>query len=204
MTNEPTSQNEEQDQSGIFWYIAGAMLVVLGLIGGTGAVVYGVTEVMKVGDQLHRFKIPGTHELQLKKSGTHTVYHEFSSQLDGETFRTSGKDLNQYKFTLHPKNEPDREIPLETGMSSSTYDFGNRQGRSLYTFHVDEPGKYVFEARTKNEKKGKGATTEVVLTVGQSVVLSMFKNIGFILGGVCFFLVFIGGGVAMIIIRVMS
>lgn len=203
MEKEVSSQNNEPDQSGMGWYIFGAVLILVGLAGVIVMGVYGVKGVMNTGDKLHRFKIPGSHELQLEKSGTYTVYHEHTSQLDGEMFRTGGTDLNNYKFTLHPKNEPDREISMTSGNGSSSYEFGNRKGTSLFTFTVDKPGKYVFQARKKN-RENTGRSTAAVITVGQNILWKLFKNIGLIMGGGCFFLVFIGGGLAVIIIRLVS
>lgn len=133
------------------WYAAGAAIMVLGI---GGAVWYAVGTVIGSVDDLERFVIPGTHEIELA-AGDHTLYYEHRSTVDGVAYHT--EQPASFTCSVHLGQEV---VPLRSPSMDETYSYGSRAGASVAAFTADQQGTYTLEC----EREG----GPVVVAVGDA------------------------------------
>ena len=72
--------------------------------------------------------------LNLKEPGTYTIYYEHQSVLDGQVHVGSG--MAGLRLSMRG---PGGDVQITPNSAGSTYTFGNRKGRSAYTFDAPTP-----------------------------------------------------------------
>ena len=177
--------------------LTGILVLISGLlvIGGIAVVFYFIFNLVEAMPQT---VVPGQSEIELSEPGDYTIFYESPSVVDGR--KIVGPSQFPADLTLSVTDlKTGAEIPLSgTGMTTMSYDYGGRSGRSILTFTV--PSATTVELSGAYEKGSSGP--EVVVTVQQAtkffkeifqMVIGMFVAIG---GGV---LVFIGAIVTLVI-----
>jgi len=116
--------------------------------------------------------VPGFKELTFDKEGTYTIFYEYRSVVDGKVYQTD-QSISGLQVLLEDKatNNP---VELKNS-TSSTFNVNGREGVSVFTFDIDEPGTYVLSAWYDGSQD-----TEVVLSVKEGFV----QNLLFIVFGV--------------------
>jgi RNA polymerase subunit RPABC4/transcription elongation factor Spt4 len=129
-----------------------------------------------------RFVVPGSHEVEFESAGKYYVFYEYRSNVDGVAYST-GEYLPGMVAALRSQ-DGSHTVPLKATTMSSTYEMGSRCGVSLYEFHIDDPGTYIFTAVYED-----GSTRPaVVFALGQFDMLKVFLRSvplgfgGFLLG----------------------
>jgi hypothetical protein len=125
-----------------------------------------------------RAVFPGRLEIVTEAPEKYIVFYEYKSEVGGDEFSTPhsfpGLECRVRSF------DTEKEAPLST-RGSSRYSMGGRKAYSLYTFHLDEAGRYEFSAHYPEGKSG----PEVVLAIGPdrtlTFILSLFVSIAILL-----------------------
>jgi len=140
------------------WYVVAALLGVAGWAGMALLLVRGLGEV---DDQLIRVVVPGQAELRLQEPGTYTIFHEYSSTVDGRVYA-----VQAISGLLVELRAPGGRVIELQGAPSASYSFGSTAGRSLFSFELRDPGSYRLVASYSDRRR----EPQTVLTVGRGVV----------------------------------
>lgn len=116
-----------------------------------------------LGSKLQRVVVPGQSELALTEAGDHTIFYEFHSVVGNRVYSTD-ENLSGLECELVSKATGAR-VPISASFFSTTYSVGSHEGKSLFDFHVDQPGAYTLSAAYAAGHEG----PEIVLTVGQGI-----------------------------------
>lgn len=146
--------------------------VVAAVIGIGGFVVAGFNLFSGLGEFEGRMKqvvMPGSVTLDLSEAGVYTIFHERRSVVDGRSYSSDG----MAGLRLSVFGADGTELNLKP-FSGSTYTFGGREGRSLYTFEVKAPGQYRIAGTLPDGR----TEPKIVLALGPGVLGGMFKMIG--------------------------
>ena len=114
-----------------------ALLVLSGLVaaGGLGFFVYSLWRgINGLGESLMPATIPGVTVLHLERPGTYTIFHE-----------THDEYVNFNGYDLSVTGPEGRDIALSPPRGSTTYNFGDHSGHSIFTFEISQPGDYRLE-----------------------------------------------------------
>ena len=148
----------------VFFFIL-AGVVILGGFVAFGYMLY--SGIRGLTHELTRIQAPSDQTVDLRRSGTYTVFLETQTVIDGTIVRTPGL-VNGLFIRVEP---PDgATIPVEASRSNSTYNFGGRSGVSLAEFTIEEPGKY----RIVTGFVKKPPSHPVVLTLIQGFMRRLF------------------------------
>lgn len=142
--------------------------MVAGLVALVGMVVGGLAvwrTMSGVDRAFDRFIVPGEVELQLEQAGTHTIYYEHRSVVDGRVFATGGEDVSNLLVAVESVTTG-RELTLRPSPGDIEYEVGGRAGVAVLVFEVAEPGTYRVSGWYPEGAEG----PEVVLAVGRGVV----------------------------------
>jgi hypothetical protein len=165
-------------------YVIALIVFILGAIGSAALVAFFAYGLFTLGDDLQRMVAPGTEQFELFDTGTHTIFYEYRSRVDGidyESEPTSPRlDISVTRI------DDNREINVSPSLMSTSYTLTHHAGHSIRTFPVDEPGTYEITAEYWEGETG----SEVVLAVGQGVTRGILTSIGsFFAGGLLFCLI---------------
>ena len=136
------------------WFVVAVLVAVGGI---AGAVLDLLPRLAAAGSALTQVTMPGSQTLTLKEVGGYTIYRE-----------TSAAGLR-----LSLASPSGAAVPLQASNGSSTYSIGGRDGTSIFTFTVTEPGAYRLTgtlAEGRSEPK-------VVLGVEHGLLARMFQAI---------------------------
>lgn len=147
-------------------YLVAVGVFVVGMIGFAAFLFFGLRGL---GDELPRFVVPGTTELDLNQTGTYTIFHESESVVDGRVY-TPADASGLYVEVVSA--ETGESISLDTPGASSSYTLGGRSGRAVLTFEVEEPGAYRLVAGYPD-----GSGPETVLAVGHGFGRRLFMTV---------------------------
>ena len=136
------------------WFVV-AVLVAGGGI--AGAVLDLLPRLAAVGSTLMQITMPGTQSLTLRELGTYTIYRE-----------TSAAGLR-----LALASPSGAAVPLQASNGNSTYSIGSREGTSIFTFIVTEPGTYRLTGTLADGR----SDPKVVLGVEHGLLARMFQAI---------------------------
>jgi hypothetical protein len=141
-------------------FIAGLILFIIVLISRIFSSVNGIgTQVV----------VPGTEIIELNKTGKYNIFHEYKSVVDGKIY--SSNSINGLYCTL--KNvKTGEDITLTITKPNIKYSVNGREGRSVFEFNIDEPGKYELKA-WYGQRDGE----ETVLAVGKGFGAGLFATI---------------------------
>ncbi|HET7840478.1 MAG TPA: hypothetical protein VFM21_02675 [Terriglobia bacterium] len=150
-----------------YYGVAGAVLV-----GGVGLFVALLWRgISSVPSKVQQVVAPGRAELTLSKPGDYTIFYEYQSVLGNRVYST-GQNVPGLECTLVSKSAQE-PVPLSRATVNSNYSFGGRSGKSVFDFHINQPGVYELTASYPVGEQGE----EVVLAVGQGVVTGILSTV---------------------------
>ena len=143
------------------WYWVGSLAIAAGVIAGTIVAVHGVVTAVRQVDHFARIVVPGKAELAFAKAGKYTIYYEYRSVVDGQTFDTAHDVPTGLKVTItDTKGGANNTLQRYDGdLSVSSNGIA---GVAVFTFRLAAPGNYFIEAQTANAGQSK-----FVLSVGK-------------------------------------
>lgn len=160
--------NGHEKKPGAAYY---AIPVLAGIAGITLFVYFLYTNISLFSEELIRVVVPGKEIVTLSKAGGHIIFHEYESELGGETYRST-PGAPGMRFSLVSRNTGE-EIPLKAPTGEYKYSMGGRAGVSMLAFHVKAPGEYEVSAWYEN-----GASEpRTVIAIGGGVVESLLATI---------------------------
>ena len=118
------------------WYWLGGAMVVLGLGLAALLAATGIFRFFDRIDEFQRVRVGEEGTVVFERAGGYTVYYErrYSSESIGDP---------DFDVTLTPV-EGGEPVRFSEYGSSVTYDVGGRHGRAIYSFRIDEPGRYLL------------------------------------------------------------
>lgn len=119
--------------------------------------------ISSIPSRLQQVTAPGSAELTLTKPGDYTIFYEYQSVIGNRVYST-GEHVPGLECALILKSSGS---PVSVGRSTvdSSYSFGGRAGKSVFGFHIDQPGVYEIHSNYAEGQEGE----EIVLAVGQGV-----------------------------------
>lgn len=117
-----------------FWVLG--VLLMLGAFGVAGAVL--VPAVMRLGEDLIRVKVPGETVLNLKETGTYTIFQEVRGRANA-----LDEDSPDVLCTLIRQSDG-IEVELREPGASQNFTFNNQSGVSVLEFTIDQGGAYTL------------------------------------------------------------
>ncbi|NUS44140.1 MAG: hypothetical protein HOQ24_10685 [Mycobacteriaceae bacterium] len=140
-----------------WWFGVGALLIVIGIVGGIGLGVATFAGLSSKVDDFQRVPVPGAGAVRLE-TGSYTVY------LEGAT-GSSGKLLI---------TDPDgARVTLTRYTSEITYSFNKHSGEAKFSFEAPKSGEYKVE--TAGEP---GATVAIGHGLGGGIVGGVLGALG--------------------------
>jgi len=163
------------------WYVL-AVIVLLAAIGGFVTLLFSALGTF---DRMIRVVVPGEIEVTLHETGSHTIFHEYRSTVDGRVYDVPS--VSGLTVTLRARGSG-ATVPLQ-GVTGTTYSGGAGAGRSLFSFEIREPGVYRLSASYSTGRK----EPQTVLAIGHNVVgdfvirlltaiVAMFAGLGIAVG----------------------
>lgn len=167
--------------------VLGSILLVGGIVVGVALVVSGVVNVSNAVEDYQRVPVPGGGSVEITETGTYHLYYERPPSLVGRD------DFDASRLAIIAPSGA--QLAIVVGSSTTTYDFGERHGRSIGSFRADETG--TFRIRTvsldgEGSEFGFEPTGHIAVTPD-----SPFRSLGLVLAGV------FGGG-AMVLGGIIS
>jgi hypothetical protein len=168
---------EERGPSRAFYVLAGLIFVT-----GLGVFFFFLfSAIMGMGKELIPIVVPGSKDLELKKPGNYTIFHEYRSVIGNKV--SAAMDLSELKVSV-VSQATGKEISLGPVMGNYTYKFSGRSGRGVFSFQIDQPGVYTLEAKYPEGRDG----PETVLAVGhefmEKLMVTIFGAIGVLFGSI--------------------
>ena len=148
-------------------YLVSGAVFVIGIILFVVLLLTGITSTVSRLD--NRIVVPGTQTIELKETGKYSIYFEYRSVLDGKVYET--ESIVGLMCSLK-NTETGESINLSNSIVNSNYSISGRQGKSIFDFDIDKPGKYEFKAWYKSERG-----EEAVLAIGKGFSGSLFRTI---------------------------
>ena len=161
------NMEQQKLRPGRFWYGIAAVIFLFGAVSGVWMVFRAVAGIP---DQLVRIMIPGSARIELDKSGTFTIYHEYRSYIDGQLYETEGS-LNGLTCTVC--SESGDVIPVFPNTMSENYSLGSREGEAIFKFTIQNPGSYQITAGYSDGRSHPRA----MLAIGRNIVGNMMLAI---------------------------
>lgn len=159
-------RSEKIKSSTALYFISGLLFICgIGLF--VFLLVKGITSTV---DKMNiQVVVPGTEVVELKKPGKYTIFLEYGSVINGKIYET--RNISGLMCSLYNRSTSEY-IEIKKDKSNSNYSIGGRQGRSIYNFKIDKPGKYEIKGWYENN-----STDEVVLSIGKGFVGSLVFTI---------------------------
>lgn len=150
----------------VLYLISGAVFVI-GIILFVVLLLTGITSTVNRLDT--RVVVPGTNTIELKETGKYSIYFEYRSVLDEKVYET--ESIVGLMCSLK-NTETGESVNLSNSIVNSNYSISGRQGKSIFDFDIDKPGKYEFKAWYKSERG-----EEAVLAIGKGFSGSLVRTI---------------------------
>jgi hypothetical protein len=153
--------NEKQSIRPSGWYY---LLGIVVIFAGASRFVYALFHgLFHLTDHLTQVVVPGEKDLTLQAKLRYTIFPEEQSVVDGRIYSTR---TNLNGLTCHVTDlTSGKKIDTPRAAMSTTYNVGERSGRSVLEFVTEEAGTYHLNRGY--EEAGQGP--EVVLAVGSGV-----------------------------------
>jgi hypothetical protein len=168
------------------------LAAIIGIAGIVGFCLLLFSSINGMTKSLTQVIVPGQGSVDIKKTGTYTIFYEYQSVIRNKVYATD-EGLSGLECSLMYQ-ESGTMIPLTPVTTSSTYSAGGRSGRALFTFTADRVGTYVVSAAYAPGTSG----PDVVLAVGPDITM---KLIGTVFGAIAIMFVSI---ILAIIIVIMT
>lgn len=143
------------------WFYVIPLVLLLGAAG-AGSLLF--VNVMGMQNRLERVIIPGEVELTLSEPGSYTVFYEFQSLLDNQSYST-GENLPDLEYQLQSLTDGTQITLRPSGSSKTTYSSPDRSGISVFQFEIGTSGVYRFSGWYPEKGHGK----KLVFAIGQKV-----------------------------------
>ncbi|MEV6556573.1 hypothetical protein AB0M22_12715 [Nocardia sp. NPDC051756] len=153
-----------------WWFAFGGLLIAIGVFGGLGLGIFGITQASGKIDDFQRIPVPGSGDLHLTETGGYTVYFEGLAGRVNIVITDPGGST----------------VPLNKYDATVTYSFGKHSGEAAFSFEAKQPGTY--HVITKGDA---GGTAAVGRGLGDSFVFQLFAALGIGGGGLVLGLVVI-------------
>lgn len=154
--------------------VLGTVLLVSGIALGIVLAVTGVVNMADAVDDYQRVPVPGGGSVELTETGTYHLYYERPPSLVGDSYFSPSQ--------LAITGPGGAQLPIVVGRTSSTYEFGDRSGRSIGTFRADVAGTYQIRTLQLDGESGDFSfepTGQIAVTKD-----SPFRSVGLVLAGV--------------------
>ncbi len=168
---------EQRTGPGRWLYLLALGIFVAGLAVTGVLVVISVTHFQRLSHSFIRVVAPGTSTVQLEKRGTYTVFYEYQSQVDGQTFSTGETPPN---LTVGVKSVATGNAVAIHSSGNSNYSIGSHAGVSILNFSIDSPGAYEISSQYSNGTGG----PEIVLAIAHGFASDIVGGVASILGSV--------------------
>jgi uncharacterized membrane protein len=133
--------------------------VVIWIVGLVSCLAILISQLDDFGRSLVRFVAPGEMVIQCVE-GTYTVFYEYRSVVGNELYETT-EPVTGLTVEVYQKGTG-QSIPVHSSRSSTIYQFGSYEGRSVFTFSIAQPGSYVVRAQYHS-----GSGPQIVLSIGK-------------------------------------
>lgn len=153
------------------WFVVAGLIAVAGFVAAGFLVFSGVSAVE---GRLMQVVMPGSATLNLGQPGTYTIYHETRSVVDGQLYASTS--VSGLRVSMRAPGGGAVELTPSSG--GSTYRFGSREGRSVFSFTVATPGEYRITGALPDGR----TEPKIVLAVESGLMGGMFQMIGRALG----------------------
>ena len=117
-----------------------------------------------------RVVVPGTATLKLDNPGGYVIFHETKSTVDGRYYASDRIEGLQLRLT---SDATGAEVKLDKPGTSTSYEFDDRSGRSIYAFSIAEPGRYRLVASLAGGRD----EPKAVLAISRGGIGAMFSAI---------------------------
>ncbi len=165
-------------------YVIAALIFLLGGAA-SGFVLYDGIRGLTKG--LVRATGPGSSPVTLDRSGTWTVFYEHQTVLDDGRAVVLTDTPSPLLVTL--VSSDGNEIPMDSSTGEFSYSTGERAGRSIGSFGVDEAGDYTLEIDYPRDL----GPPQVVLALGhekgKATLRTVFGTIGLFASGFIAFVI---------------
>jgi hypothetical protein len=167
--------------------VVAALLLVTGC---AAAGTFLFLRLKDLGAGLHQVVVPGVAELRLEEAGAYTIFHETGATIDGRYYAS-----DQVSGLAVTVTDPDgRPVEVHAPGSTTSYEFGGREGHSIFAFEVDRPGTYLLSGEYPGGSGGEvvlgvahGFGRRLVLTIAGTLALSFgAAGLGLALAAVTF------------------
>lgn len=173
-----------------WWYILPALLLIIGI----ALASYFVINIISSADKGDGFVVPGSYELIIEEPGSYTIFHEYRTNIDGKYYDTD-EDISGLSLVL--ENEVDGSVINLTSSGYSHYSNFGREGVSIASFRIKEPGTYILSAQYED-----GQGPDVVLTISKDFVKSLLFGIGSMIAGIGFIVLSLISFIVVLLIRI--
>jgi hypothetical protein len=189
-----------------WWYGVAAAVFVGGWVVAGVVGYFGVTGLMGSLDDMtsgmEQVVVPGSADMSLTETGVYTVFYEYRSVVDGVVYINNANPPPMDCSLTNAATGAD--VPLSPSLGSSNYSLGSREGVSVMSFTIDQPGTYTMACQYVS-----GADEpQSVLAVGTGVfgeimggTLALTGGIFGAIGAVCFSMALALGIVVFVTIK---
>ena len=136
---------EAPKKPGWLSWILGPLLWVAGVAVALGI---GYFAISGIGENAVRMVAPGTQEIACDEPGTYTIFHEYESDFGGKVYSQAEGSVD-LRCTVTRKD--DGQAVSVHRPAHVTYNFGSREGVSVWAFTVDTAGPYVVNVESDEE-----------------------------------------------------
>ncbi len=169
---------EQRRGPGRWLYLLSFVIFFVGVVVAIILVVLSIRHFNNLTHSFTRVVAPGTATVQLTKTGTYTIFYEYQSQVDGQTYSTAETPPS---LTVSIKSaQTGNPVEVRSSGSSSSYSIGSHAGVSVMSFNIDTPGAYEVTTAYSSGTPG----PEVVLAIGHGFAKDLVGGIATILGSI--------------------
>jgi hypothetical protein len=166
------------------WFVLAGIVAIGGFVCGG---FYMAPRLENLIPDLGRVVMPDSESLALDRAGAYTLYIENRSFLDGKYYDS---DLPSGVQILLASEATGVQVKLDDARSTMSYSMGNRSGKALAGFTIDQPGRYRLSAVLP---PGQSAPP-FVLAIGYGALKDSLTQMGRTIGG---FFIFVSIGTAI-------
>lgn len=169
---------EQRPSPGRWLYLLSLFIFFVGVVVAIILVILSIRHFSNLTHSFTRVVAPGTTTVQLTKTGAYTIFYEYQSQVDGQTFSTA--DTPPSLVISIKSAETGNPVEVRSSASRSSYSTGSHSGVSVMGFNIDHPGAYVVTTAYSNGTSG----PEVVLAIGHGFAKDLVGGIATIFGSI--------------------